>query len=61
MADGITDAVVCFDQGGGATCYAHVHARVRRCPGKPGEGEFWIWQLPSVAHCSAAYCTTLAQ
>eukprot|EP01046_Picozoa_sp_COSAG06_P027256 COSAG06_NODE_2395_length_6958_cov_4.127132_7_plen_97_part_00 len=65
VADGIKDIVICFDQGGGATCYAHVNARARRCPARPDphggggeEQEFWIWQLPSTASCSEAYCTT---
>ena len=38
LDDGITDVVVCFDQGGGATCYAHVHARAVKCPGDATSG-----------------------
>ena len=46
----------------GSTCYAHAHARAVRCPGGVGSGgEFWLWQLPSTAHCSEGYCTTLAE
>ena len=42
VAEGVVDGTVCFDVGGGSSCYAHVVAPVVNC------GGFFLWKLPNV-------------